>query len=286
MSTSSTPPPISRFVDVDGVRLHAVDWDGDGPPLLLVHGGRRTGRSWNAVARRLRDVFRVIGLDIRGHGDSEPSVTGNDSLGRANDMAAVANGLGLGAHSVMAHSLGCFPAVLYASHYAEQLKNLVLIEPMPDIHQWWTRGAPSKSEWLAGRGSERRNGWDSIDDLRGRLENGSASRDWTPEVIDDILREETRTFPDGRVEIKWHPSVYNLDEMWDDMTSLIEEASRIPAPTLVIARAGNDQIESHLKPFTDALPHGQIRIVPKLGHSMYLEDPSGIADIARGFLTR
>lgn len=283
MSATPDTQRVSRFIAADGVRLHALDWGGQGPPLLLVHGGRRTGRSWNAMARRLHAALRVLALDLRGHGDSEASVTGNDSRGRMQDMARVAEGLELAPHFVMAHSLGCFPAGLYASHYAERVRGLILIEPIPDIHVWWTRGQTSKSEWIKSRSSEHRNGWESLDDLRARLTQGSATRDWAPEVLDDLLREETRIFPDGRVAFKWDPSVYNPDEMWEDRTSLLEEAPRLTMPTLVVARSDNDQLESHLKPLVNTLPQGQLAVLPGLGHGMYLENPGLIADLARQF---
>ncbi|MCH9040501.1 MAG: hypothetical protein IIC23_14095 [Chloroflexi bacterium] len=45
--------PQTQFVDVPGVRLAYVDWGDNGPPLLMLHGDLRTGRSWDGVARDL-----------------------------------------------------------------------------------------------------------------------------------------------------------------------------------------------------------------------------------------
>ncbi|MDP6494129.1 MAG: alpha/beta hydrolase [Dehalococcoidia bacterium] len=283
MTTDPELQRSSRFINVGDVAIHALDWGGDGIPLILVHGALRTGRSWNAVARRLHDVFRVIALDLRGHGDSGATTTGNDSHSRMNDIAYVATELDLGSHFIMAHSLGCVPVGLYASHHAGRVKGLILVEPVMDVHAFWTRGETSKSTWMEKASAGRRNGWASIDELRSRLGQNRATKAWASEVTEDVLREETRLFPDGRVEIKWHPSIYNLNEMWDDRTSLIDEAPRIVMPALVLARADNPQLESNLKPFSSALPQGTINILPNLGHSMYMEAPGLIADIARRF---
>jgi pimeloyl-ACP methyl ester carboxylesterase len=185
----------------------------------------------------------------------------------------------------MAHSLGCAPAALYASHHAERVKGLILIEPMVDVHAFWTRGETSKSIWSEKAAAGRRNGWTSIGELKSRIEQNRATRAWAPEVLEDILREETRLFPDGHVEIKWHQSIYNLDEMWEDRTSILDEAPRIVMPTLVLARADNPQLESRLKPLANALPQGKIEVLAGLGHAMYMENPGLIADIARRFLT-
>ncbi len=283
MTTESESQRTSRFIDVGDVAIHALDWGGGGTPLILVHGAMRTGRSWNAMARRLRDDFRVIALDVRGHGDSGATTAGNDSHSRMNDIARVTAGLDLEPHFIMAHSLGCASAGLYASHHADQVKGLILVEPVMDIHAFWTKGETSKSDWMEKASAGRRNGWASMDELRSRLGQNRATKAWAPEVTEDILREETRLFPDGRVEIKWDPSIYNLDEMWEDRTSLLYEAPRIGMPTLVLARVDNPQLESNLKPLSNALPNGRINVLPDLGHSMYMEAPGLIADIARQF---
>ena len=273
----------SRFVNAGDVDIHALDWGGDGIPLVLVHGSLRTGRSWNAVARRLHDGFRVIALDTRGHGDSGASTTGNDSRGRMKDLAHFTSELNLEPHFIMAHSLGCAPAALYASQHPEMVKGMVLIEPVVDVHTFWLRGETSKSAWMEKASEGRANGWTSMDDLRSRLANNRMTKAWAPEVVEDVLREETRLLPDGRVEIKWHRSAFNLDEMWEDRTSILDEAPRIVMPTMILVRDGTPQLESSLEPLARALPRGEIRVLPDLGHAMYMEDPGLIADIARQF---
>ena len=71
--------------------------------------------------------------------------------------------------------------------------------------------------------------------------------------------------------------------MWEDRTDLIAEAPKIDMPTLVLARADNPQLETSLKRFTDALAQGRIDAISDIGHSMYMENPGLISDIAREF---
>ena len=112
MATDAEFERESRFIDVGDTEIHVLDWGGQGTPLILIHGASRTGRSWNAVARRLKHVFRVIAFDISGHGDSGATITGNDCQGRMGDIAKVVEELGLPPHFVMAHSFGCAAAGL------------------------------------------------------------------------------------------------------------------------------------------------------------------------------
>ena len=64
--------PESRFFQSQGLRLHYSDWGNENAPLmLLVHGGRDHGRSWDLIARSLQPHFHVLAPDLRGHGDSD-----------------------------------------------------------------------------------------------------------------------------------------------------------------------------------------------------------------------
>ena len=63
--------PLDRSVPGDGVRLHARDWGGDGPPVILLHGLASNCRIWDGVAPLLAAAgFRTVAVDQRGHGES------------------------------------------------------------------------------------------------------------------------------------------------------------------------------------------------------------------------
>src|SRR5688500_13160032 len=63
-------PPADRFVTVNGLRLHYLDWGGTGRPLILVHGLDRHAHTFDHIAPHFRSRFRVIAVDMRGHGES------------------------------------------------------------------------------------------------------------------------------------------------------------------------------------------------------------------------
>ena len=67
--------PEDREIIVGNMRFHYLDWGGNGYPLLFLHGGGLTAHTWDVMAVNLRDRFRCIALDQRGHGDSEWSPT-------------------------------------------------------------------------------------------------------------------------------------------------------------------------------------------------------------------
>src|ERR1700710_2292207 len=86
----------------------------DGVPVILQHGGGQTRASWGAaVLEGARRGFRMIALDLRGHGDSDWSPAGDYSLDAyASDIEAVAGtlradpfvvGASLGGHAALIH---------------------------------------------------------------------------------------------------------------------------------------------------------------------------------------
>jgi alpha/beta hydrolase fold len=62
----------SRFVDVGGLAVHYRD-EGEGPPLLLLHGTGSSLHTWDAWAEALRAHFRVIRMDLPGFGLTGPN---------------------------------------------------------------------------------------------------------------------------------------------------------------------------------------------------------------------
>ena len=73
--------PTSHSYVSQRLRLHYLDWGNpDAPMLILVHGGQDHARSWDRVARKLRNDWHVIAPDLRGHGDSAWSPDGASRL--------------------------------------------------------------------------------------------------------------------------------------------------------------------------------------------------------------
>ena len=75
----------SRFVDTGDLRLHAVT-GGDGPPLLLVHGGPQTWYAWRMLTPALARDFSVVAVDQRGIGLSDKPQDGYDTGTLASDL--------------------------------------------------------------------------------------------------------------------------------------------------------------------------------------------------------
>ena len=124
------PTPTSRNFISQRLRLHYVDWGNPAaPPLILLHGGRDHCRNWDWVATRLADRYHVLAPDLRGHGDSTWSNSGNYMMaGYIYDLAQFIHQQRLAPVTIIAHSLGGNVALRYSGIYPDSVRRLVAIE--------------------------------------------------------------------------------------------------------------------------------------------------------------
>lgn len=80
---------------------------GEGPPLLLIPGWNQTAALFDRQVSGLSDRFRVIALDLRGHGDSDAPATGYRMSRHAMDVKTVIDEVADGSANLLGHSMGC-----------------------------------------------------------------------------------------------------------------------------------------------------------------------------------
>lgn len=114
---------------VNGVGIRYQDSGTAGPPLVLVHGSWGSHHSWDPVAPRLAESFRVVTYDRRGHSESE-RVPGQGSIHEdVADLAALIEHLGLAPASVAGSSWGSIITLRLAITRPELLRAIVCHEP-------------------------------------------------------------------------------------------------------------------------------------------------------------
>lgn len=115
---------MQTVTSADGTRI-AYETEGDGPPLILLHGGSATRHSWGALRPQLADDFRLIVPDRRGRGESDDGT--EYALDReVDDLRALIDAVD-GDVSVFGHSFGGLVALAAAGETA--MDRLVLYEP-------------------------------------------------------------------------------------------------------------------------------------------------------------
>ena len=127
----STDP--GRFVEGPSGRLIVRIAGDDGAALLLVHGLGGSGAQWTPQLQALGSSMRVVALDLRAHGRSEPPRDGEHGIGAfADDVLAIAGALGLDRFALAGHSLGALVALEVASREPARVTALALVDPSGD----------------------------------------------------------------------------------------------------------------------------------------------------------
>ncbi|WP_214367256.1 alpha/beta fold hydrolase [Pseudonocardia sp. H11422] len=120
-------PAAGRWVRSGALRLHVLDYGGDGVPLVVLPGITSPAVTMDFVARELTDLARPIVVDVRGRGLSDAG--GSYSLeDYADDTLAVIDGLGLERPLLLGHSMGARIAAVTAAR-GTALRGTVLVDP-------------------------------------------------------------------------------------------------------------------------------------------------------------
>lgn len=121
--------PIWKVERVSGEMELAVWRTGAGvEPLVCVHGITAQHRAFNALARHLGEEYELVGVDLRGRGDSEKPEAGYGLEAHAADVARVLDHLGLGDAVIVGHSMGAFVGLQTALSFPERVRALALLD--------------------------------------------------------------------------------------------------------------------------------------------------------------
>ena len=134
MTVSTEIPGTPGHVTTsDGVRLHYRE-AGSGPVLLMIPGWSQSAAEFKHQIGGLSDRYRVIAVDMRGHGESEKPAHGYKIARLAKDVRDVIHALDLHDVNILGHSMGCSVIWSYWELFGpERLAKILLIDQMPMV---------------------------------------------------------------------------------------------------------------------------------------------------------
>jgi len=126
----------SRFAQANGVRLHYLI-AGKGNPVFLLHGYAQNSHMWRPLIAALAKTNTVIAPDLRGFGQSDKPAQGYDKKTMAQDIHALAQGLGYRRVRVAGHDIGLMVAYAYAAQHPNDVERVVLMDAfLPGVGDW------------------------------------------------------------------------------------------------------------------------------------------------------
>ncbi|WP_373187354.1 alpha/beta fold hydrolase [Halopseudomonas sp.] len=120
------------YLQLNGCNLHYTD-QGEGEPVLLLHGLGSSGRDWEHQLSALLPGYRVLCLDMRGHGKSEKPASGYSVKTFADDCLAFINYMQLGKPHIVGISMGGMIAFQLATDHPEVPASLTIVNSGPEL---------------------------------------------------------------------------------------------------------------------------------------------------------
>ena len=267
----------------DGGSLHLVE-RGTGRPLLLIHGVTLQAGVWAPQLHLLADRYRVMAMDVRGHGRSR---AGTDGLGRkaaARDVAAVLSYFDLHDAVIVGHSMGGMILMEFAGDFGDQLAQRVagLVFMNTAVHRLLPPGALPVAQALGRR-------------VRRRFESGRPVPQ-RPMGDDDLSwmlarlafggRPSGRAVDQLRSFIGQVPQSTSLPSWIDILDHDARDALRAtPTPSLVLVGSRDLLTPVHAaRRIASNLAGSRVEVLAGAGHQLMQERPVELARLIDEFV--
>jgi len=128
-STLSASSNVQQgYAPVNGLEMYyEIHGDGDGPPLVLVHGAFMTVEGWDRLLHALADTRRVIAIEQQAHGRTADIDRPLRFEHLADDVAALLRHLGFEQADVLGYSMGAGTALQVAIRHSALVRKLVFM---------------------------------------------------------------------------------------------------------------------------------------------------------------
>lgn len=262
----------SRFIEAGGLRWH-VQIMGKGPEVLLVHGTGAATHSWRVLAPLLARHFRVVAMDLPGHGFTDPMKPAKLSLpGMARAIAALIKELRLSPQIVVGHSAGaailarlcidraitpklliCLNGALLpfegvASVVFPPLAKLLFLNPFAPRLFAWSADRPAVSRLLRGTGS--------------RIESKGV------DLYARLLGNRCHVAGALGMMANW------------DLGSFQRDLRRLATPVVLIVASGDRTVPPHdAQIVKSSIPNASVKTLKGVGHLAHEEQPYRVCRI-------
>ena len=269
-------------INIRGIELHYIE-QGQGEPLILLHGGQGDYRSWEPQMKALSPQYRVIAYSRRYHYPNNNPFTAkyHSAYTEADDLAAFIRKLKLGRVHLVGTSIGAFTALVLAVKHPEMVRSLVLAEP--PVHEWVRdspNGAAAYKEFMTTIWEPATKAFKTGDD-QGAMKI----------LVDGFVGKGgfDNLPPGGRAAAMQNSRFFKANTLSSDPFPNLSKARvrRLRIPVLIIT--GENTIKIHKlvnEELARLLPNAEQAIIPKAGHGSPRENPQAFNEAMLKFLAR
>lgn len=282
--------PRSKFVQVNEINIHYLEWGGVGEVLLLLTGLNNTPYIFSDLAPHFTDRFRVIGMSRRGHGLSDRPETGYDLDTRVEDIRGLLDALRARTVSIAGHSIAGAEMRLFAERYPARVERLVLLEAAYDGER--------VSELMASAPPPPPPPADATeDDLKAHVVSLVFGGEQTP-AIEEELRYAIGVSPNVAEELLASDASAGFD--FTEVRAPTLAVFAVPDPSLYLPHTQDASYiaemerfwtrlfapfqQEEIRRFTQQVPNGRVAVIPGSHHYVFLHSEAEVVRLMREFL--
>lgn len=274
------PEITSRWVEVEGMRLHYLE-AGAGEPVLLLHGWPTSSFLWRNVMPAIAARNRVIALDLPGFGRSDKPLDASYSFRfYAKVLDGVCDGLGLARLRLVVHDLGGPIGLYWACRHPDRVAALGLLNTIVYAAPSWAVMLFVGASYLPG--------------VRGLLVSPSGLRFamWLgihdrSKLTDEVVRGVQAPFETDEARQALLKAAHGLHP--NGMKEIERALPSLRVPVRVIY-GENDwilpDVAQTMRRVARDLPQAQVTALPGCGHFLQEDRPEQIGDLLAEFLAR
>ena len=267
--------PGDRYFQAGTLTLHYLEWGTKtATPLILLHHVSSHAHTWNHFAGRMSPDYRVLALDMRGHGDSQWAGEGNYTTEHyASDVAALVEHLGLARVIVLGGSLGGRVALVYAAQHPERVAALIMEDVGPVRPQ-------EISQRFADRVAAGDPEFDTVEEWAEHL-RGQNRRTPREFFLHNALHG-TKRLPNGKLGLKRDVAIqrdFVPMELWNYV-------QKVQVPFLLVLGSESPIVSPEQRDrMLQTIPDSEAATIQGAGHIIVHDKPDEFERTVRNFLT-
>jgi pimeloyl-ACP methyl ester carboxylesterase len=268
-----------RFITAGDLAVRLLEWDGDEPPIMLLHNNRGAADPWQWFVEVSPLTNRFVAPDQRGCGSTSKPPTGYSVWELAADVEATMTELGIERAPIIGCALGASIGLALAAKRSDLVSALVMLDSGFPIDPAIVKRSVATLRGVPQQFESRAEAEDYVRTLPDSL-GYSWSRRWR-EYFEQTFTE----LPSGQWRFKYDKDamVEATSHLDDD---LWEDAARVECPVLVaVAEASGIVSTDGAARLAEAIPNSQYMVLDGMQHLVFLEDDVSRAErVARDYL--
>jgi esterase len=244
---------------------------GDGPPVIILHGFLGSLDNWRTVSRRLSDTFRVFTIDLRNHGGSPHSDQMSYEL-MSNDLLEFVDQQKLQSFLLLGHSMGGKVAMQFAIDHSESVAKLIVVDIAPRAYE------PSHRPLLNALCSLDLRSYDSFTEIDSALATSVPAAVMRQFLLKNLIRDKDRRF-------KWRIDLESIARNYPHLAMAIAPRRSFSKPALFIRGGRSSYItENDISLIHESFPAAQVMTIADAGHWVHADALEQFLQAVNAFL--